>query len=152
MNLDDIKPGIILWGIIPQSTEQFRGKQVHIYPLASKEKKGILFPNDDVIFLGRRYNAYVNSIEKDPGIIRIFSETYHIEREFEQGEELAIKISQLTKYGQGCFRIKGEKAYHLGFVFNHQAKIGDKLLVRIDQVKPGRGNEKNLEVDVVSVL
>lgn len=136
--------GDILKNVIPISIERTHGKEVFVFrPYIFKNTKGIIFPNDDVIFLHERYDAIINnlSVKRGNGFL-ILSEIYH---EFSVGDIFPVKISQISKRQQPMFKLFG----FLGFVTSGNLEVGQQAYVRIKDMKEGKLNILETKLDSI---
>ena len=154
IGLDNLVAGDVLMGVVPKRIESNKGdpnELVYIYWLNDSRAKGIIFPNDNVIYLGQSYDVIVNNIITKQNHYRkgflILSQIYH---DLSEGDTLPIKISEKSRGGNSIFKIKN----YFGFVIDKEWKtnIGDKLVVRIEKIKEAKNGSSILETKVCSFL
>jgi len=139
----DVKQGSIIRNVTVVKKVHHKTGDVYIYYPFPKTK-GILFPNDDIIFLHRNYDVIINSMRERRGLV-LSSGVYH---QLSVGKVLPVVISHTSKREQPMFLIHG----YTGFVIGAQGLTQKRVCVRVIGIKKRKYQPSILETKIESFI
>lgn len=132
--------GDILKNAVPTLKEVSRmGDEVFVfYPPIFHKTKGIIYPNDDVVFLNEPCDVIITNLYKKGGGFLLMSEVYH---EFSVGDILPVRISRFSdKYREPMFKLFG----FFGFVKNENLDLEQRVYVKVNDIKRGTNGKSHI--------
>lgn len=139
------KRGDIIKDMKVIAKEYIKNQEVYIYEPSLPNSKGIIFPNDNLVFLEHSYDVIINRVSKKHNGYILLSEIYYSREDLIQ-KRIPIKISGISKSNKPMFRLHDYR----GFVEYGKAEIGDKLVVKVLKILPGNIIENFLQTEIIS--